>query len=284
MINGGRIGVAAAPSSTKTDGIWTFGERGALGFDDRKHYTWPGAANDPSFASVIGLWHFQPIDLIPFNVSNGNSGIKDYSNSSNNLIANTSTGTALGPLIDSENPLWGTHSGHIAGSGCGGFYNTSTTFQFGTGDFTIEVWGNLLSRAFPVNILDFRSSSGSQAAPVIYNVAADQTLRYFVSGADRIVSGSGVWATGLFFLALSRVSGSTRMYCACGITPGSSVAQIGSTYTDASNYNVGYFQIGGPNIATTANNMLIHEVRITKGVGRYSGASLTAPTGPFPDY
>ena len=83
-------------------------------------------------------------------------------------------------------------------------------------------------------------------------------------------------------IAYSRNSGSGRLWL--------NGVQIGSTVSDTNNYgfqlnntNGHSVAIGKPidNEANTSDYLLLDEVRITTGVGRYS-AAFTPPTAPWP--
>lgn len=150
-------------------------------------------------------------------------------------------------------------------------------FGYGTGDFTIEMW------IYPSNVpasvrvvFDQRSPGAPSAARPAFYLFGTQ-LRYYVSGADRITGGV-ISASSWHHVAISRVSGQTRMYL--------NGAQVGSTWTDGTNYT------SSPAVVATQGDSLggtlaftgyVDDLRITKGVGRYSGASFTVPSAQFPD-
>jgi len=150
----------------------------------------------------------------------------------------------------------------------------SSIFDFGTGDFTIELWAR------------YTSASGSQA--LVSNLAGalgweffgDGTNLYFyANGATRrTVSMSGIAAGTWYHLAVTRSNGDIRIFIN-GSTTGS------STYTaDVNGASSVSLTVGIENTSNLANdfNGWIDEVRITKGVARYT-SNFTPPTAPFPD-
>lgn len=140
---------------------------------------------------------------------------------------------------------------------------TNSAFTFGTNDFTIECWFNISSAT--ASIFDLRNTI-VQVTPYIYAVSS--TLRYYVSGADRITS-STLTPNTWYHLALVRVSGVTKMYL--------NGQQTGSSYTDTNNYISNAVNIGGAYAASQQHTGLISNLRVVKGVGVYTGA-FTPPT------
>jgi hypothetical protein len=142
-------------------------------------------------------------------------------------------------------------------------------FAFGTGDFTIEmwVWFNNLST---VSILyDSRPPSTQGAYPVLYRTT-DNIVRYFVSTADRII-GSAVAQNTWIHIAVCRSGTSTRLFI--------DGQQSGSTYTDSTNYiNAASRPIIGASGSLTAPlNGYIDDLRVTKGIARYTSNFLPPP-------
>ena len=144
----------------------------------------------------------------------------------------------------------------------------------GTGDFTIEFWyyQNVLAA---VTLLDFRPSLVN-GAYINIGVTATGAPSLYVNTATQITSTTLVPAATWAHLAISRVSGITRMFVN-GILVG--------TYTDATNYlsGSGLPVIGANSYLLSASTFggAIDDLRITKGVGRYTG-NFTVPTAALP--
>lgn len=223
----------------------------------RKHHT--SGSGDPYFANVSLLLHGGGAD--------GSTTFTDSSSQANTL-------TRVGDTqIDTAQSKFGGSSILFDGTSDALYCDGGSEFSFGTGDFTIEFWlrFNAISPANPI-IVDWRSAASIH--PYIG----------YISGALVFVANSGTRITGpslslatWYHIAVSRVSGTTRMFV--------DGTQVGSDYTDANNYGVGtnrpLFSGDGAGSGNTFNGWL-DEIRITKGVGRYT-TNFTAPTEPFPD-
>lgn len=163
-------------------------------------------------------------------------------------------------VISNAQSKFGGWSGYFDGTGDYLTCDGSSNFTFGTGDFTVEMWVYVSNVTGTKYLIDFKN--GGTANPLLYIGSA--TVRYYVNSADQITS-SALVANTWYHVALSRVSGVTRLFL--------NGNQTGSSYTDANNYGVG---AGRPSIGcngTTLGNDpyagYIDELRITKGVGRY---------------
>ena len=155
----------------------------------------------------------------------------------------------------------------------------STDFALGTGDFCIEffaksgaTFGEFNSTR---NILDFRASNTNTVAPEIY-LGSGNTIHYRVNGVNRISVTATTGAlpyvlsvSSFNHVAVSRVSGSTRMY-----VDGVAAATV---YTDSNDYVQGGLTIGG--VVGESGNFAgyLDEIRIIKGTSPYSGNSITVP-------
>ena len=157
--------------------------------------------------------------------------------------------------------------------------STSTNYGFGTGDFTIEGWFYpLLQTGVNQGVIDFRTSGGgvSQLRPTFKSDTTASWYSYYTAGVSRITTGPLSTSTWYHF-AISRASGSTRMYI--------NGAQTGVTYTDATDYGVSSDFIIG-NTGDTRNTLAnffqgyITNVRILKGYALYS-VSANVPTTPL---
>jgi len=140
----------------------------------------------------------------------------------------------------------------------------SSDFVFGINDFTIEMWAYVNSPGNTGVLYDARPLFTTGAYPMIYS--ASNTIRYQIFTSDVIVS-SSVPLNAWIHIALCRASNSTRLFIN-GI-------QNGNTYTDTNNYLNGgsgrpVIGANGPNPALNNFNGYIDDLRITKGIARYT--------------
>lgn len=148
-------------------------------------------------------------------------------------------------------------------------------FAFGTGDFTIDFWVRPNSVSGSQNLYDSRPASTDGLYPTIYMNGT--SLRYLVSGADRI-TGATVLATGTWYhVALVRSGGSTKLYL--------NGTQEGSTYTDSNAYINGASRPrhGCNRDASSCFNGWTDELRVSKGIARWT-SNFTPPTLEYPNY
>ena len=226
-----------------------------------------GVGFDPHFPNVSLLLH-----------ADGANGGTTFTDSSSNNITMTRNGT---PVISTaqgkfnQSILFTRANGDFLSRGSG----ADSLFTFGTGDFTIEFQLYLnTSSATPQNLIDFRPLATTGAYPGVLIVG--NALVFWVNGAARI-TGPSLAAGQWYHIALSRVSGQTRMFV--------NGSQVGSTFADTTDYLSGGATrpfIGNGGFATSPDNPLngyMDEIRITKGVGRYT-ANFTVQTRPHQDY
>jgi hypothetical protein len=265
--NGGIIGSFAPPTTVAAPGCWSVNEMAAL--KAYSQFWWPASAADASFASVKLLVHMQNDP-----VSNGN--IRDWSGNSHHLQNGADN---LGVAAHGLTALWSHYATRYpGGSNIGTSYSgTQTDFQYGTGDFTEEVWFYLRASGSGVEqtLIDHRGNPPGVSHDPTFKLVDDK-LTFYENGTTRIQAGSAASLSTWHHGILSRVSGTTYL--------GLDGSQVSSSYSDSNNYSSGQLNIGtlGNNTATFSG--LIGEIRITKGVGRYSGGSYTVPTAPFPDH
>ena len=223
---------------------------------------------DPQFGSVSLLLHG--------NGTNGSTTITDSSPSPKMVtpVGNAQISTAESPYPSGSS---------ISFDGNGDFITLpgGTAFELGTGDFTIEFWVRFASFSGDQfkGIIDTRASGdGSNTNRWSLYFDGDVTrLLWAQNGINRFASPTlsiNTW----YFITLCRASGNCRIF-ADGV-------QIGLTFADSVNYGVGTSRpiIGafGNNTSGQNFNGFIDELRITKGVGRYT-ANFTPPTEPFAD-
>lgn len=154
----------------------------------------------------------------------------------------------------------------------------SLNFGYGTGDFTMEFWAYFNTVSADQTIVS-NLTSVSSVNPHLY-MSSTGTIRYYTNSADRITS-SALSASTWYHIALCRASGSTRLFID-GI-------QNGVTYTDSNNYGttaplgVGTYLASGVPVAVQTLNGYVEDLRVTKGIGRYTG-NFTPPTQSFPTF
>lgn len=228
-----------------------------------------GPANDPYFSSVVALLHFDG--------TNGSTAITDVKGK---------TWTALnGAQLDTSQFKFGTASCLFDGVNNVVTSPDNTDFEFGSGDFTLELWyrPTALTGANAYNGLIGKQTDSSTNCSyllyfnqnntgVVFQYTQDGVTRSFCSNGAALTVGQ--W----HHLAVSRVG--NNLWVFVDGVPGSAVNMAGVTIYGGTAAAI----IGSqdPNGSTYVVNGHIDEVRITKGVGRYSSA-FTPPSAPFPD-
>lgn len=181
--------------------------------------------------------------------------------------------TAGDAKVSTAQAKFGTTSAAFDGTGDYAVSPSSSAFGYGTGDFTIEFWLYLNSTASQTVVSNLTSAASTN--PHIY---VDGSIYYYTNSANRISSSAlstGQW----YHIAVARASGSTKMFV--------NGTQVGSTYADSNNYGstaplgVATYWSGGAPVTSSTLNGYIDELRITKGVARYT-ANFTPPTQAFP--
>lgn len=145
---------------------------------------------------------------------------------------------------------------------------THPDFGFGTDDFTIEFFVYRNNATLTEGFIDFKTAN-PQLTPNIYAVGSN--LYYFTNGSVRITGTTALpLANTWYHIAVSRVSGNTYMFV--------DGVQVGSTYADANNYITTQVVIGNNYVYTAALNGYIDDLRISKGLGRYTSGGFAVPT------
>jgi hypothetical protein len=156
---------------------------------------------------------------------------------------------------------------------------SSSELQLGTGDFTLELWTYLTGRGGGFgSYFDFRTVNANQVNVLLSHLGTafggtSATLYLFVNGGVSIAGGD-IPLTTWTHIALCRASGTTRLFI--------NGTQSGSAYVDSNSYVSNLVRVGGNINEDAFTNGFLDEVRITKGIARYT-ANFTPPTAPFPD-
>jgi hypothetical protein len=173
---------------------------------------------------------------------------------------------------------YGAASMYFDGSGDRLYEPSNQNFNFGTGDFTIELWAYPISQGGHGSsnndcLIDFRPAANGVYG-TLYIFSSGTGIYWYVNSANRITGGAisnGVWT----HIAICRSSGSTKLFL--------NGTQSGSTYTDANNYLVAPIMVGEFNDGAGAGNFngYIDDLRITKAA-RYT-TTFTVPDQAFPN-
>ena len=200
------------------------------------------------------------------NFANGSQNNTFLDSSTNNFTVTRNGNTTQGTFtpFSAPNGYW---SNFFDGTGDYLIVAGSSNLAFGTSDFTIECF--FYANNLQGFIYDGRNT-GTQASPTIF--FSGTQLVYYVSGANRIVSGTvviGRW----YHLVVSRVSGNTRMFF--------DGVQTGSTYTDSTTYvnstNRPYIGANGSGTISGYSGY-ITSLRVLNGTGT---TAPVVPTNPL---
>jgi hypothetical protein len=214
---------------------------------------------DPYFSKVTLLMHFDSTI----------TGTSQYPTSPALTVVS-------GPTISTSQKLYGPASIYFAGSG-DNMYSDDASYWNLPGDFTIEF---AFTQNQPNNnrgIVDFRTSSSGQG-PLFEQVSGTGgTFHFRINGNNfaQFEIGGYAWNQ----VAMSRTGSTVSAYrngTRLGTTTYASAMNckftIG-TYVDQRQNNTNYHYVG-----------YVDELRVTNGVGRYTGTSYQLQGGPFPNY
>lgn len=219
------------------------------------------ASGDPYWANVSLLLHMD-----------GSNGSTSFTDSSPNALTATANGNAQ---ISTAQSKFGGASGYFDGSSDLGFTPTDAT-RFGTGDFTVEFWlyitGSPNDNQVVISFCAWPNTSG-----FVINYS-NTTLGVFTGGFTDSFFYPRPASNSWHHCAVCRTSGSVVLYIdGVETPPASTTGSLAGNYTDGLQYvgrptDVNYYKLNG----------YIDELRITKGVARYT-ANFTPPTAPFPN-
>jgi hypothetical protein len=167
-------------------------------------------------------------------------------------------------------------TGSLAFSGTGAWLTAAdkTSLQMGTGDFTIEGWVyvNAIGTAYGI------VSKGAASTGWSVNVTSGNTLQF--SYTATVLTGTTTLAasTWYYFAVVRSGSGTGNLKIYLNGTVDATSA--GAVTDNFNQTNILY--VGASRTGTTPLNGYIDDLRITKGVARYT-ASFVAPLGPFPN-
>lgn len=233
-------------------------------------YTWTTETNDSGLtvpgSGVADPYWDDVVALLHFNGPDASTTFFDERGH---------TFTAFGNAqIDTAQSKFGGAAAIFDGTGDWISTGASSDFDFGTGDFTVELW------AYPtatgrIIIASNTASWSAGAVGIGMNVSNVPSL-FAHSAGGTICSGPVVTGSAWSHIAVTRIGNTFQMYTN-GVpgTPG--------TFTGSCNFNhnsgmrIGRNWDGDPYMWSGS----MDDLRITKGVARYT-ASFTPPAAPFP--
>jgi len=168
----------------------------------------------------------------------------------------TGTGT---PVISTTQQKFGISSLYLDGSS----YVTVASdarFAYNKEDFTVEFFWRPTALGAQQVLIDQRSTSNDAAIYLEMNTSGN--IRLFVNNAYQITSSVTCSAGSWNHVAVSRASGTTRLFVNGTLTP--------TTYTDANTYATRPIVIGASFTGATLATGYIDEVRVSRGVSRYT--------------
>jgi hypothetical protein len=184
-------------------------------------------------------------------------------------VGNPESGTGSA-TVTTQVKKFGNESGSFSGVTTYISAPNATGFQFGSGDFTVEMWLNTADTDFNLCGL-VTASTGNWMMVVVASQFYWQTT-YSVTNLFN-VSAASILNSAWHHIAISRSGTSLRVFF-------DGVQQGSSPYSDSTNYNgTGALRIGSG--ANGDLNGYLDDIRITKGVARYT-ANFTPPTATFP--
>ena len=228
----------------------------------------PPSDGDPYFDSVVLL--------LPFDGTDGDTTTTDYSNSAHSMTFFNNA------QIDDAKAKFGPTS--YVGDGTSDLVYAPDTadWDFGTGDFTIELWVNLASvtgteiycmvshytSSVSGFTLQWRNDSYVGSVWSLVNGWGDTKINQYATGTPEI----NRW----YHIAWAREGTTSRLFLDGALVDSdtNSTNMTGSTQT----LNIGGLRTSSSTFSVWGN---IDDVRITKGIARYTGA-FTPPTSPHP--
>jgi SPP1 family predicted phage head-tail adaptor len=221
------------------------------------------AVVDPNFANVSLLLH-----------ANGADGSTSFIDNSPSPSTLTGVGNAQ---LDTALKQFGTASILLDGTGDRITTTSNAKFAFGTGDFTVEGWFYENSRPIYASFIEIGNHLTANGIIFLTRNGITTPARFGIySGAffgNDLAPSLNSWN----HIAWVRSSGVLKMYVN-GV--GGTAVSFTNNLTDTATITIGSRSGGNSDYDYNGN---IDEIRITKGVARYTGASFTVPTREFPD-
>ena len=225
-------------------------------------------------------WLITPSQPVPLDPSRSNVSLLLHCNGANGSTTITDSSPRPKTIIAFNGAALSTSQSKFGGAsirlnGINDYFNTpnSSEFNFGTDPFTAECWVYFNNNTARQVVFSYYQDSNTGWNVQIFNGKIIVNL----SGDGIDITGSSTLAANTWHhIAVSGTSG------ASGIRLFVNGTQEGSTWTGATALNSTAAFGMGQILGALFLDGFIDEVRITKGVARYT-ANFTPPTAPFPD-
>ena len=245
-------------------------EQAATGGDGSQANAVP-ATDDPYFDNVSLLLHMD-----------GTNGSTSFTDSSSRIKVPTNT---VGPLVtDTGNAKFGNAAGNFTGGYL--WYAPSTDWDMGSGPFTAEAWVKFNSASMGSRVFIWGQADSNSSTTTFWT--AKRTDNTLYAGASTSTGGAAVTGTSpvaaniWYHLALVRSGNTITLYRNGSVEATAAVS--GSIPVRTQHLGIGvygeYIGLYGTDYGARMMGWL-DEVRITKGVARYTGA-FTVPGSAFP--
>lgn len=219
-----------------------------------------GVVGDSSFANVSLLLHM-----------NGANGSTSFADSSQTPKTVTAFGNAQ---ISTAQSKFGAASGLFDGSGDYLSSPHSADFSIQNTNFTIECWVRRSASGVLHYLLSKRPSSATLNGWE-WRINATNALQFFHTGGSSLIS-SGTVPSGQWVHLATVRNGATVTHYIDGVASGS------ATFTNGTENTADTLKVGVDSTLAGGFNGYIDDLRITKGVARYT-ANFTPPAAEFWD-
>jgi hypothetical protein len=220
---------------------------------------WDAATLDQYYNSSSLLCHFDSV----------NAAGRFIDNSRNNF-AITSSGDVS--LSDSQYKFGGA-SAYFDGTGDYLVTPTTSVLTFGTNDLTVELWiYQTVSSVGAYKVIVGDNVYSSVGGWTLYSY--NNQLNLWKGGTELIAPSGTLTLNSWNYVVWTRQSGNNRIFI--------NGTQVGSTVSDSTNYTSTAIYVGSSKINTLNFAGYVDELRITKGVARYT-ANFTPRNSPFPN-
>lgn len=216
-------------------------------------------AGDPYWDNVVLAMHMDGVD--------GSTTFTDVKGK---------TATSVGAVVSMTPGIFGGSSGKFNGSSAYIGLNSSSDWNFGTDDFTLEAYIYVVAFAGSDRpIFNLRSGSSK---PIVFNISDDGKVTIWGSSASAYqIKGSTTTPLSTWRHVAVSKSGTTLRAFLHGVLDGTATSTL--PLGDASSV----VKLGAETVTGQYFNGYIRDLRVTKGVCKYT-ENFTPPAATFPEY